>query len=355
MAKGKTSAGKLIGKLVAAAKKESGNLKLKAKELAKQKVDELEREIRARIPTEEEIKDAILEEAKRRGKPIACSIKAQKTMENIYNEFKRITDFATTKSLAVSAAITGLITSSEVVEEMLNLIGTFLDILEDIVDVMDTVINLLAKAFTAFILSDFAPTPFPIPGKFSVYDTIAKGFGIIYSIFDKIKLIPKVTNKIIDFIRKNLRKIIRIIQKVAAVVTKIIAFINVIKLAVEGAYLLYLNFCNVSGDDGNDSFEDRFSSDIVDGFLENPDPLFLETLNRVKDDQDVIEKIFNANFEMVSYRIKRGTIPPKIVKLTRKQSLSDQKPGGGFTFAGLSGVSRFSGDVGRKKFRRRKK
>ena len=49
MAKGKTSAGKLIGKLIASAKKESGNLKLKAKELAKQKIDELETEIRNRI------------------------------------------------------------------------------------------------------------------------------------------------------------------------------------------------------------------------------------------------------------------------------------------------------------------
>ena len=221
MAKGKTSAGKLIGKLVASAKRESGNLKQKAKEMAKQKVDELEREIRARIPTEPEIKDMILEEAKTRGKPIACSVKAQKTIENIYNEFKRITDFANTKTLAVSGAITALISNSEIIEGVLNMIGDFLDLLEGIIDIIDTVLDLLGKAFFAFITSDFIPTPFPVPGKFIVFDTIAKGFAIIYSIFDKIKLIPKVTNKVIDFIRKNLRKIIGIIKKVEDIVTKI--------------------------------------------------------------------------------------------------------------------------------------
>ena len=342
MAKGNTSAGKLIGKLVASAKRESGNLKQKAKEMAKQKVDELEREIRARIPTEPEIKDMILEEAKTRGKPIACSVKAQKTIENIYNEFKRITDFANTKTLAVSGAITALISNSEIIEGVLNMIGDFLDLLEGIIDIIDTVLDLLGKAFFAFITSDFIPTPFPVPGKFSVFDTIAKGFAIIYSIFDKIKLIPKVTNKVIDFIRKNLRKIIGIIQKVAAIVTKIIAFINVIKLAVEGAYLLYLNFCNVS--DGEDSFEDRFSSDLVDSFLENPDPLFLDTIENSRDNQEVIEKIYNANFEMISYRIRRGTVPVRVEKLTRKQSLPRGiKQGGGYSPFGLAGTSRFSG------------
>ena len=350
MAKGKTSAGKLIGKLVASAKRESGNLKQKAKEMAKQKVDELEREIRARIPTEPEIKDMILEEAKTRGKPIACSVKAQKTIENIYNEFKRITDFANTKTLAVSGAITALISNSEIIEGVLNMIGDFLDLLEGIIDIIDTVLDLLGKAFFAFITSDFIPTPFPVPGKFSVFDTIAKGFAIIYSIFDKIKLIPKVTNKVIDFIRKNLRKIIGIIQKVAAIVTKIIAFINVIKLAVEGAYLLYLNFCNVS--DGEDSFEDRFSSDLVDSFLENPDPLFLDTIENSRDNQEVIEKIYNANFEMISYRIRRGTVPVRVEKLTRKQSLPRGiKQGGGYSPFGLAGTYRFSG---RKKRRGKK-
>ena len=350
MAKGKTSAGKLIGKLVASAKRESGNLKQKAKEMAKQKVDELEREIRARIPTEPEIKDMILEEAKTRGKPIACSVKAQKTIENIYNEFKRITDFANTKTLAVSGAITALISNSEIIQGVLNMIVDFWDLLEGIIDIIDTVLDLLGKAFFAFITSDFIPTPFPVPGKFSVFDTIAKGFAIIYSIFDKIKLIPKVTNKVIDFIRKNLRKIIGIIQKVAAIVTKIIAFINVIKLAVEGAYLLYLNFCNVS--DGEDSFEDRFSSDLVDSFLENPDPLFLDTIENSRDNQEVIEKIYNANFDMISYRIRRGTVPVRVEKLTRKQSLPRGiKQGGGYSPFGLAGTSRFSG---RKKRRGKK-
>tara|TARA_Y100000592_G_scaffold7472_1_gene10597 strand:- start:1965 stop:3020 length:1056 start_codon:yes stop_codon:yes gene_type:complete len=349
MAKGKTSAGKLIGKLVASAKREAGNLKQRAKELSKQKADELEREIRARIPTEPEIKDMILEEAKTRGKPIACSIKAQKTIENIYNEFKRITDFANTKTLAVSGAITALISSSEIIEGVLNMIGTFLDLLESIVDIIDTALDLLGKAFVAFILSDFVPVPVPQPGKFSIFDAISKGFSIIYSIIDKIKLIPKVTNKVIDFIRKNLRKIIGIIQKVAAIVTKIIAFINVIKLAVEGAYLLYLNFCNVSDED---SFEDRFSSDLVDSFLENPDPLFLDTIKNSRDNQEVIEKIFNAKFEMISYRIRRGNVPVRVEKLTRKQSLPKGiKQGGGYSPFGLAGTSRFSG---RKKRRGKK-
>ncbi len=350
MAKGKTSAGKLIGKLIASAKKESGNLKLKAKELAKQKIDELETEIRNRIPTEDEVKDAILEEAKTRGKPIACSRKAQSTIENIYNEFKRITDFANTKTLAVSGAITGLLTNSAVVEEILNMMGTFLDIIEGIIDTLGTVINLLAKAFTAFILSDFAPTPVPVPGKFSIFSVIVDGFSLIYSIFDKIQLIPKVTNKIIDFIRRNLKKIIDTIQKVAATITKIIAFINVIKLAVEGAYLLYLNFCNVSDED---SFEERFSSDLIDEFLENPDPLYLQTVKNARDNEDVIEKIYNANFEMVSYRIKRGTVPAQIAKVNRQQSLpTGIKQGGGYSPFGLSGASRFSG---KKKLRHRKK
>ena len=71
------------------------------------------------------------------------------------------------------------------------MIGDFLDLLEGIIDIIDTVLDLLGKAFFAFITSDFIPTPFPVPGKFSVFDTIAKGFAIIYSIFDKIKYSPR--------------------------------------------------------------------------------------------------------------------------------------------------------------------
>ena len=53
--KGKTGMGKAIGKLIAMAKKEAGNLKEQAKVAAKQKINELEDEIREKLPTKEEI------------------------------------------------------------------------------------------------------------------------------------------------------------------------------------------------------------------------------------------------------------------------------------------------------------
>ena len=49
--KGKTGMGKAIGKLIAMAKKEAGNLKEQAKVAAKQKINELEDEIREKLPT----------------------------------------------------------------------------------------------------------------------------------------------------------------------------------------------------------------------------------------------------------------------------------------------------------------
>ena len=135
--KGKTGMGKAIGKLIAMAKKEAGNLKEQAKVAAKQKINELEDEIREKLPTKEEIQDRILHEIETQGKPIACSLRNQNLMEQAYNKFKDLTGKLDTKALATSVALNAIINKSSVIENVITMVEGFLDVIETIVDIIN--------------------------------------------------------------------------------------------------------------------------------------------------------------------------------------------------------------------------
>ena len=312
---GKTGMGKAVGKLIGMAKKEMGNLKEQAKAAAKQKINELEDEIRERLPTKEEIQDMILHEIETRGKPIACSIANQKRIEKAYNDFKDLTGKLDTKSLAVSGTINNIINKSSIIENVIGMVEGFLDIIETIIDIIGTIVDLVTKALILLLKADLVPAIPPgarIPGLFSVFDVVIKGIHAANFLISGIEMIPAAVNKVIKFIRKNVSKIINILVKVLDIITKVIAFIAMISLAVEAAYLLYLNFCNVSPED---TLEDAYTSDELNDALDAPN-LNRESLNAFYEqtildlqnlgNEEVIQKIYDANMNLVAYKRYRS-------------------------------------------------
>ena len=306
--KGKTGMGKAIGKLIAMAKKEAGNLKEQAKVAAKQKINELEDEIREKLPTKEEIQDRILHEIETRGKPVACSLRNQNLMEQAYNKFKDLTGKLDTKALAASVALNAIINKSSVIENVITMVEGFLDIIETIVDILSTILNLLAKALTGLLTSDLIPKPPFTPGFLTFYETVAKALTAANFLVSSIEMVPEAALKVIRFIRKNVDKIINILAKILEIITKVLAFIAMINIAVEAAYLIYLNFCNVSPED---NLEDAFTSDELSNALTNPNlnrpelnSLYEQTVLDLQNlgKKEVIRKIYDADMRMVAYK-----------------------------------------------------
>ena len=88
-----------------------------------------------------------------------------------------------------------------------------------------------------------------------------------------------------------------------------------INIAVEAAYLLYLNFCNVSPED---SLEDAYTSDLLDNALVNPN-LNIDGLNAFYEqtildlqnlgNQEVIQRLYDADMVLVGYRRYKSNDP----------------------------------------------
>jgi len=300
-------ASKTIGKLQKTAKSKFVDLKEKAKENLPTIKNQLIEEVKTRIPTEDEIKARFLEEVQTRGKPIACSIKSQKLAENTYNQFKNITGILNTKAGGIQNMIQSIIEYAANIEIVITMIETFNDLLDPIIDILKEIKKLLEKAVLAVETLDLNPLSV---GLIIIMRSLNIGIDICTEIGLLIGNALQAVIKFINWIRKKVGMITGMLGQIIGAVIKIVAFIKMIELMVEGAYLMYLNICNVTPED---NAEDLSSSDLLDDFITDPNlaedyynQAILNLQNLGKD--EVIERIYNAQFQQIGYtRHKPGT------------------------------------------------
>tara|TARA_Y100001963_G_C6775599_1_gene447174 strand:+ start:1677 stop:2639 length:963 start_codon:yes stop_codon:yes gene_type:complete len=300
-------ASKTIGKLQKTAKSKYADLKEKAKEELKLRADDLEKEIKERLPTEEEIKARFIEEIKTRGTPIACSLKAQDLAEKAYNKFKNLTGMINDKSEGVKGFIMGIIEYAANIEILVTMIETFNDLLGPIIELLDAIREVLLGAKKSIELLDLNPLAV---GLIIIMSLIEMGIRICTQIALMIGNALKAVMKFIDWIRKKIAMITGMLGQILDIIIKAVAFIKVIDLMVEAAYLMYLNLCN--GHPPEEA-EDLASSDTLDDFLNDPnfaEDYYNQTIMNLQSlgKDEIIEHIYSLNFKQIGYtRWKPGS------------------------------------------------
>ncbi len=301
------SANKTIAKLQKTAKSKYAELKEKAKEELKARKHELEAEVRSRLPTEEEIKARFIEEIQTRGIPIACSLKAQDLAEKAYFKFKDFTGLLNTKAGGIQGKVASIIEYAANIEILIAMIETFTDLLTPITDLLIDIRNLLTKAIKVIEKLDLNPLSV---GLIILMYIIQQGIDICTEIGLLIGNALNAVVKFINWIRKKVAMITGMLGQILVAIIKIVAFIKMIDLMVEAAYMMYLNICNAYPED---NAEDHADSSLLDDFIEDPNlaeeylnDAILNLQNMGKD--EIIVKYNNANFEQIGYsRFKPGT------------------------------------------------
>lgn len=301
------SSNKTIAKLQKTAKSKYADLKEKAKEELKARKNELEAEVRRQLPTEEEIKARFIEEVKTRGIPIACSLQAQKLTEKTYNKFKEFTGILDTKAGGIRGKVASIIDYAGNIEILITMIESFADLLTPITDLLKDIREVLLKAIKAIEKLDL--NPFSV-GLIILMYIIQQGIDICTEIGLLIGNALNAVVKFIDWIRQKVAMITGMLGQILAAIIKIVAFIKMIELMVEAAYMMYLSICNAYPED---TAEDQANSDLLDEFIQDPNlaeeymnTAILNLQNLGKD--EIIVKYKDANFQQIGYtRFKPGT------------------------------------------------
>jgi len=108
---------------------------------------------------------------------------------------------------------------------------------------------------------------------------------------------------------KKALSILAIVPAAIAALVALISFINFLLTLLELSYLQYLQKCNIGGDEITDSegniiegnlSEETFNQDTLD----NLGNLYAGIINelQLQGKDEVIEKIYNANFQQIGYR-----------------------------------------------------
>ena len=187
-----------------------------------------------------------------------------------------------------------------------------MDVFENIVDILTKVLKVITKALIALISSDLIPVPIPVPGKFSIFEAISRGLKTCNDIVSLLKNLPKVISKYIRKIRKIVSKITKYIYSILGKISVLVEFIKFIIQVVESAYLFYINLCNVSSPE--DNAEDLNYNEDLENYIQNgTNDLYNQTIKDLQNlgKEEVIQKIYDANFVMVGYRRYKSKNQPK--------------------------------------------
>ena len=243
-------------------------------------------EIKQKIPTKESVKQMMMDEILSKGPELVCSIEVRNRIDFIYNKLKSksvklqfILDKSNEKLLKLQLELAKITAIIVLIEGIIKTLKALVPVLQTIVTAAQVGLFLLkGPAADGNTTIKFAN---------SINKSNAKA--------EEIKNSIKVFEKKIAKITKKALIPMGIITLAIGVITTLKLTITMIIGLIEGFYLKYTLMCNVEGD----SMEDE---DYADAINDAPDEA---DITLIEDDllPGTIERIRNANFQVIRYRI----------------------------------------------------
>jgi len=251
----------------------------KVKEEANKKISE----VKQKIPTKESVKQMMMDEISSKGPELVCSIEVRNRIDSIYNKLK-------SKSIKLQFILDKSNEKLKKLQEQLLKIGEIILIIEGIFEFLNALVPVLnvivqvAKVGINFLKGPAADGATTVRLKDQIDKSKAK--------VEEIKNSIKVFKKKVDKITKKALIPMGIVTLAIGVITIIKTTITAVISLIESFYLNYILMCDVEGD----SMEDE---DYADAINNAPD------ITLIEDDllPGTIERIRNANFQVIRYRI----------------------------------------------------
>lgn len=241
-------------------------------------------EYKKQLPSKEEIISTLRSEATE----AACSPQGQAQMEKIYNKLKRKLE----KVQRITGRTKGRLDNTQ----------SKLDNIKDIViPKIKKILTLLAQLIRALAIiaaALFIAMGFMV-GWAAKGDIIKRVSDLIDGAKTKIGIYKNAIKAFTTIVNKNLQKALKlaaIMAPIIAAVAVLLTFIVSLIAILEVLYLKFLQTCNIGNQDPTD----------IDGNI-NTDLLILEGSQIMDDlgllgDEEVIEKMYNANFQVIGYK-----------------------------------------------------
>ena len=254
----------------------------KVKAEANKKIAEIEQ----KIPNKESVKQMMMDEISSKGPELVCSIEVRNRIDSIYNKLK-------SKSVKLQFILDKSNEKLKKLQEQLLKIGEIILIIEGIFVVLKALVPVLQTIVTAAQVGLFL-----LKGPAADGDATIKFTNSINKSnakAEEIKNSIKVFKKKVDKITKKALIPMGIVTLALGVITIIKTTITTVISLIESLYLKYILMCDVEGD----SMEDEDYADAINNAPDEAD------ITLIEDDllPGTKEKIQNANFQVIRYRI----------------------------------------------------
>jgi hypothetical protein len=254
----------------------------KVKAEANKKIAEIEQ----KIPTKESVKQMMMDEISSKGPELVCSIEVRNRIDSIYNKLK-------SKSVKLQFILDKSNEKLKKLQEQLLKIGEIILIIEGIFVVLKALVPVLQTIVTAAQVGLFLLKGPAADGDATI--KFANSINKSNAKAEEIKNSIKVFEKKVAKITKKALIPMGIVTLALGVITIIKTTITTVISLIESFYLKYILMCDVEGD----SMEDE---DYAGALNDAPDEA---DITLIEDDllPGTIERIRNANFQVIRYRI----------------------------------------------------
>ncbi len=252
----------------------------------KQEANKKIAEIKQKIPTKESVKQMMVDEISSKGPELVCSIEVRNRIDSIYDKLK-------SKSVKLQFILDQSNEKLLKLQEQLIKITAIIVLIEGIFDVLKALVPVLQTIVTAAQVGLFLLKGPAADGDATI--KFANSINKSNAKAEEIKNSIKVFKKKIDKITKKALIPMGIVTLALGVITIIKTTITTVISLIESFYLKYILMCDVEGD----SMEDE---DYADAINDAPDEA---DITLIEDDllPGTIERIRNANFQVIRYRI----------------------------------------------------
>ena len=249
-------------------------------------------EIKQKIPTEATVKQMMMDEITSRGAELVCSPEMRDRIDGIYNKFKGLISKLKNITDKVNEKINKIQDQLARINKIIERIRGIFNILTVIAKTLPTII-IAAKVGIKFLTGLAANGAVTVKLK----DLIDKSKSRIEEYKNTIKVFEKRIEKILK--ATQIPSMILTLAKNIISITK--AKLDAIMGLVESYYLKHTLMCDV---DGN-SMEDEDFSNAVNEATNNLEGLDGSVITFIEEDllPSTIERIRNAKFEVIQYRI----------------------------------------------------
>ena len=252
-------------------------------------------EVKQKIPTKESVKQMMMDEITSRGPELVCSIEVRSRINFIYNKLK---SNATKLQFIIDKSNEKLLK----LQETLQKVGEIILIIEGIFAFLNALVPILQTIAISAQVGLFLLKGPAADGDATI--KFANSINKSNAKAEEIKNSIKVFKKKVDKITKKALIPMGIVLLAIGVVSTIKLALTTLIGLIESFYLKYILMCDVEGD----SMEDEDYADAINDAQSNlDDALGGEGGEIVIPEDDLlpgtIERIRNANFQVIRYRI----------------------------------------------------